>query len=215
MNSYIMYLIPWTALNSQGTRSCGALECSFHEILWLSSTTCLCGHLHLHKNTARCCVITGQQNPGATSQWWKEKQGIEKVSVWNVVWKGNVLIYSLRHRFLLGCSQIPLPAADYRGDAFLRKLDLEMLRESQCVVCTFWQNYSALIVTVTTTYALNWEFTVLKIPSFTCGPGKCNFIRNSFILCFCLLIKKLTRNKLRLSVPNTAHWSSLLTRFYI
>lgn len=176
-------------MNSLGTRSCGASECSFHEIPWLWLTTCLCGHLHLHKNTAKCCMIKGQQSPGTTSQWWKEKEGSEKVPVWNVVWKGHVLIYSLRHRRLLGCSQIPLPANDYRDDDFLGKLDLEIPRQSQFVVCLFWQNYPASIVT--TTYALNWEFTVFKISSFTCASRKHNnFIRNSFFLCFCPLLSK-------------------------
>lgn len=104
--------------------------------------------------------------------------------------EGTCLDYSLRHRCLLGCSQIPLLAADHRGDDFLGKLDFEIVRESQSVVCPLWQNYTAFIGTVTTTYALNREFTVLKIPGFTCASGKHNSIRNSFLLCFCPLLSK-------------------------
>lgn len=53
------------------------------------------------------------------------------------------------------------------------------------VLCGWWQNQPASIVTVTTTHALNWEFSALKILCFTYASVKCNdFVRNTAFFYF-------------------------------
>ena len=70
----IRVLLPWNTM-----------AVVHHKLMWSFTYTCV----KLEQNAMWSQVSRG---PGATSQWQEEKQVIEKVPVWNVVWERHVVV---------------------------------------------------------------------------------------------------------------------------